>query len=115
MLHVPVAADVEHAVAAGAPTLRLPLGADAAIVFDSEMFDESTPALTLGVRGLVHLKVRVRAQPRDLHSGLYGGSALNATHVLHSMLAQVMPGRRRKLTGCFIVNREVRISNRVAA
>ena len=66
-------------------------GADAAIVFDSEMLDERTPALTLGVRGLVHLKVRVEAQPRDLHSGLYGGSVLNATHVLHSMLSRVMP------------------------
>jgi acetylornithine deacetylase/succinyl-diaminopimelate desuccinylase-like protein len=68
-------------------------GADAAIVFDSGSVDEHTPALTLGLRGMVMGDVRVRTGTRDLHSGIYGGSVLNALHVLHGMLAEVVPGR----------------------
>lgn len=67
-------------------------GADAAIVFDAEMVDDRRPALTVGVRGLVAVDVRVRTAVKDLHSGLYGGSVLNAVHVLQSMLDAVMPG-----------------------
>src|SRR4051794_26571263 len=67
-------------------------GADAAIVFDSDMADESSPAITVGLRGIVQAKIAVRVGERDLHSGLYGGSVLNALHVLHAMLAEVAPG-----------------------
>jgi acetylornithine deacetylase/succinyl-diaminopimelate desuccinylase-like protein len=67
-------------------------GADAAIVFDSDMADEHTPAITLGLRGMVQAAITVRTGARDLHSGMYGGSVLNALHVLHAMLAEVMPG-----------------------
>jgi acetylornithine deacetylase/succinyl-diaminopimelate desuccinylase-like protein len=67
-------------------------GADAAIVFDSDMADEQTPAITIGLRGMVQAAITVRTAERDLHSGMYGGSVLNALHVVHAMLAQVMPG-----------------------
>jgi acetylornithine deacetylase/succinyl-diaminopimelate desuccinylase-like protein len=67
-------------------------GADAAIVYDSGMVDERTPAITVGLRGMAMAFVEVRTGVRDVHSGLYGGSALNALHVLHHMLAQVVPG-----------------------
>jgi acetylornithine deacetylase/succinyl-diaminopimelate desuccinylase-like protein len=67
-------------------------GADAAIVFDSDMADERTPAITVGLRGMVQVQIDVRVGHRDLHSGIYGGSVLNALHVLHAMLAQVIPG-----------------------
>jgi acetylornithine deacetylase/succinyl-diaminopimelate desuccinylase-like protein len=67
-------------------------GADAAIVFDSDMADEHTPAITVGLRGIVLAEIAVRTADRDLHSGIYGGSVLNALHVLHAMLAEVMPG-----------------------
>src|ERR671910_1067049 len=65
---------------------------DAAIVFDSLMADERTPAINTGARGLVQGPVEVRTAGRDLHSGLYGGAVLNATHVLMGMLAEVLPG-----------------------
>ena len=68
-------------------------GADCAIVYDSDMLDANTPALTLGVRGIVAFSVDVRTAVRDLHSGMYGGVALNAVHVLMNMLDQVLPGR----------------------
>jgi acetylornithine deacetylase/succinyl-diaminopimelate desuccinylase-like protein len=67
-------------------------GADAAVVFDSDMADEQTPAITVGLRGMVMARISVRTGERDLHSGIYGGSVLNALHVLHGMLAQVTPG-----------------------
>jgi acetylornithine deacetylase/succinyl-diaminopimelate desuccinylase-like protein len=67
-------------------------GADCAVVFDMDMLDERTPALTLGVRGIISLDVAVRTAERDVHSGMYGGVALNAVHVLHRMLGEVLPG-----------------------
>src|SRR4051794_35428106 len=66
--------------------------ADAAIVFDSGMADERTPAVTVGLRGVIMVEVTVRTGRRDLHSGMYGGSVLNAIHVLHGVLADVLPG-----------------------
>jgi acetylornithine deacetylase/succinyl-diaminopimelate desuccinylase-like protein len=66
-------------------------GADCAIVFDSLMADERTPAISVGARGLVRASVEVRTGERDLHSGLYGGAVLNAAHALVAMLAQVAP------------------------
>jgi acetylornithine deacetylase/succinyl-diaminopimelate desuccinylase-like protein len=65
---------------------------DAAIVFDSLMADERTPAINTGARGLVQGPVEVRTGRRDLHSGLYGGAVLNATHVLMGILRDVLPG-----------------------
>jgi acetylornithine deacetylase/succinyl-diaminopimelate desuccinylase-like protein len=66
--------------------------ADVAVVYDSWMVDERTPALTVGLRGIVQAHVTVRTGDRDLHSGVYGGSVLNAAHVLSGMLATVLPG-----------------------
>jgi acetylornithine deacetylase/succinyl-diaminopimelate desuccinylase-like protein len=67
-------------------------GADAAIVFDSGMPDPRTPAVTVGLRGVVLIGLTVRTAERNLHSGLYGGSVLNALHVLNGVLARVLPG-----------------------
>jgi acetylornithine deacetylase/succinyl-diaminopimelate desuccinylase-like protein len=65
--------------------------ADCAIVFDSLMLDESTPAINVAARGLAQAAVEVRTARRDLHSGLYGGAVLNAAHVLIGMLSAVAP------------------------
>jgi acetylornithine deacetylase/succinyl-diaminopimelate desuccinylase-like protein len=67
--------------------------ADVAIVFDSGMPDPDTPTITVGLRGIVMAHVVVRTAPRNLHSGMYGGTVLNALHVLHGALGAVMPGR----------------------
>ncbi|HEX6457562.1 MAG TPA: M20/M25/M40 family metallo-hydrolase [Thermoleophilaceae bacterium] len=66
--------------------------ADCALVFDGGMADEQTPAVTVGLRGMVMVEIEVRTAERDLHSGLYGGSVLNALHVLNAMAATVAPG-----------------------
>jgi acetylornithine deacetylase/succinyl-diaminopimelate desuccinylase-like protein len=67
-------------------------GADCAIVFDTGMLDSATPALTLGVRGGVFATIDVHTGERPLHSGEFGGAALNALHALHAALAAVLPG-----------------------
>ncbi|HEX2415151.1 MAG TPA: M20/M25/M40 family metallo-hydrolase [Thermoleophilaceae bacterium] len=69
-----------------------PLDVDCAIVFDSLMADERTPAISIGARGLAQASIGVRTGERDLHSGIYGGAVLNAGHVLGAMLAEVAPG-----------------------
>ena len=84
----------EEEVGSKAVLERLQTGedeADCAIVFDSLMVDEATPAITLGTRGMVAAGIEVRTARRDLHSGLYGGAVLNAAHVLMGMLAAVVP------------------------
>lgn len=67
-------------------------GADCVVIFDSAMVDEHTPALTIAARGMMTISVDVTTASRDLHSGLYGGSVLNATHVLDQVLGAVLPG-----------------------
>ena len=67
-------------------------GADAAIVFDGGMPDPQTPAITIGLRGIVMLTLDVRTAERNLHSGMYGGSVLNALHVINHLITQVLPG-----------------------
>ena len=66
-------------------------GADCAIVFDAGMLDPATPALTVATRGIVWAEVEVRTGERPAHSGEFGGAALNAVHVLHRLLAAVLP------------------------
>ena len=63
------------------------LAADVALVCDTSMWDRTTPAITVALRGLVYEEVRVRCADRDLHSGLYGGAARNPIHVLSKVLA----------------------------
>jgi acetylornithine deacetylase/succinyl-diaminopimelate desuccinylase-like protein len=70
-------------------------GADCVIVFDSGMLDEDTPALTVGTRGNIFAALEVRSGDRPLHSGMYGGAALNAFHALHAALANVLPRNGR--------------------
>jgi acetylornithine deacetylase/succinyl-diaminopimelate desuccinylase-like protein len=52
---------------------------------------EATPALTVATRGMVWADLVVRTGERPAHSGEFGGAALNAIHVLHRLLAAVLP------------------------
>jgi acetylornithine deacetylase/succinyl-diaminopimelate desuccinylase-like protein len=64
-------------------------GADACLIFDSGMPREDVPAFDLAVRGLAYFHVRLRSGERDLHSGMFGGGALNAVHALMQALEAV--------------------------
>jgi acetylornithine deacetylase/succinyl-diaminopimelate desuccinylase-like protein len=70
-------------------------GADAAVVFDGSMVKMGLPAFETAVRGLCYFHVKVRTGTRDLHSGVYGGAALNAMHALLRTLEGVMPRNGR--------------------
>jgi acetylornithine deacetylase/succinyl-diaminopimelate desuccinylase-like protein len=70
-------------------------GADAALIFDAGMTKRGVPEFAVGTRGLVYFHLTVRTGERDLHSGLFGGVALNAMHALTEILAAVQPREGR--------------------
>src|SRR2546421_764666 len=65
-------------------------GADACIIFDGGMSRADRPEFGLATRGLIGFHLKVRTGERDLHSGYYGGAALNAIHVLVQGLSAVI-------------------------
>ena len=64
-------------------------GADAALIFDSGMTTRGVPEFAVATRGLVYFHVTLRTGERDLHSGLFGGAALNAVHALTQALSSL--------------------------
>ena len=50
------------------------------------MIRRGQPAFMVGVRGMVYLHLRVRTGATDMHSGMFGAAALNATHALMAAL-----------------------------
>jgi acetylornithine deacetylase/succinyl-diaminopimelate desuccinylase-like protein len=67
-------------------------GANAGIIFDGGMLRMDIPAIELATRGLIAFDVEVKTGERDLHSGMYGGAALNAVHVLMRCFSAVLAG-----------------------
>ena len=65
-------------------------GADAAIIFDSGMIRRDVPAFNVATRGMAYFHVTLRTGERDLHSGMYGGAALNAAHALMQTLSALV-------------------------
>lgn len=65
--------------------------ADVALILDGGMIRRDQPAFMVGVRGMIYLHLRVRTGATDMHSGMFGTAALNATHALMAALAPVLP------------------------
>ena len=65
-------------------------GADAAVVFDAHQPRRGQPAFYVATRGICYFHVKVRTGGRDLHSGTFGGGALNALHALMQAFSGVL-------------------------
>ncbi|MCC5780733.1 dipeptidase [Nitratireductor sp. B36] len=80
----------------GSPSLRpfleenrAELSAEYALVCDTAMWDPETPAVCVGLRGLVGEEITIKAADRDLHSGFFGGAAANPITVLARILGDL--------------------------
>jgi acetylornithine deacetylase/succinyl-diaminopimelate desuccinylase-like protein len=78
------------------------LAADAVVISDTAMYDERTPAITYGLRGLVGMEVTVRVASRDLHSGAFGGVIGNPGAALaHVIAACIAPDGKVTIPGFY--------------
>jgi len=71
------------------------LKADLAIICDTDMFDENTPAITTMLRGLLGEELTIHGPNKDLHSGHFGGAAINPIRVLSRILANLHDDKGR--------------------
>ncbi len=65
---------------------REELGAEIALICDTGLHDSRVPAIVTSLRGLLGEEITVRGPDRDLHSGGYGGLAMNPARVLTRIL-----------------------------
>ena len=63
------------------------LRADVALICDTGLFESAVPAITTMLRGMVTEELTITAASRDLHSGMYGGIAMNPIRVMSNMVA----------------------------
>ncbi|OWU83396.1 hypothetical protein ATO6_18230 [Oceanicola sp. 22II-s10i] len=65
------------------------LKADIALICDTGLFESSTPAIITMLRGMLGEELTIKAATRDLHSGMYGGVAMNPIRVLSNVIANL--------------------------
>jgi acetylornithine deacetylase/succinyl-diaminopimelate desuccinylase-like protein len=69
------------------PNKHKEMAADHLLVVDLGLGSLTSPAVTLGVRGIVQFRVTITGSSGDLHSGTHGGMVVNPNHALVELLA----------------------------
>lgn len=65
------------------------LKADLALICDTGLFESRVPAIMTQLRGLLGEEITLTGPDKDLHSGMYGGAAINPIRVLAKILANL--------------------------
>lgn len=65
------------------------LKSDLALICDTGMFESRVPSIVTMLRGLLGEEITVTAASKDLHSGMFGGVAMNPIRVLTRILADL--------------------------
>jgi acetylornithine deacetylase/succinyl-diaminopimelate desuccinylase-like protein len=60
---------------------------DIALICDTGLFESAVPAITTQLRGMLAEDFTITGPSRDLHSGMYGGIAMNPIRVLTKILS----------------------------
>ena len=60
---------------------------DILMVCDTGCHDINTPAIIMGLRGIIHLSISLRGANKDLHSGFHGGRVRNPATAMSRLLA----------------------------
>lgn len=69
---------------------REKLKADVCVISDTSQFGPGLPAITYGLRGISYFELKLQGPDRDLHSGVFGGAAVNPAGALVKMLAALV-------------------------
>ncbi|WP_299374345.1 M20/M25/M40 family metallo-hydrolase [uncultured Tateyamaria sp.] len=65
------------------------LKSDLALICDTGLFESRVPSIVTMLRGLLGEELTITAPDKDLHSGMYGGVAMNPIRVLTRVLASL--------------------------
>jgi acetylornithine deacetylase/succinyl-diaminopimelate desuccinylase-like protein len=65
------------------------LTADLALICDTGLFQSKSPAIVTMLRGLMGEEMTITGPNKDLHSGMYGGLAINPIRVMNRILSQL--------------------------
>ena len=71
------------------------LSADLALICDTGLFGHDTPAIVTMLRGLSKVELTLKAANKDLHSGMFGGIAINPIRVLTRILGGLQDDQGR--------------------
>ena len=91
------------------------LRCDAVLISDTTMFAPDLPSVTVGLRGLAYMEIRVQGPATDLHSGSYGGAVVNPANALAKIIARLHDERGRvAVPGFYDDVREISAAEREA-